>query len=432
MIDRYALPEIRSIWSDKNRYQKWLDIELAVCEFRAERGIIPPQDWEQIRSKARFETERIEAIEATVQHDVVAFLTNVAENVGPASRFIHDGMTSSDVLDTALALQMKQAGELILKALFDLRTVLARRALEFKDTVCVGRSHGVHAEPITFGLKLALWYDEAGRNIKRLSAAVDAASVGKISGAMGTFAHLDPDVEEAVMRKLGLRFAPVSTQIVQRDIHAEYLAVLAIVGCSLEKTALEIRHLHRTEVHEAEEFFAKGQKGSSSMPHKRNPVVSERICGLARMLRANAVAGMENVALWHERDISHSSVERMILPDSTMLLYYMIRKTSSLIDTLQVYPDAMRQNLNKTHGLVFSQAVLLALVKAGATREDAYRMVQNVSMACWKTGEEFQNSLIRDRDIRSVLSEEGVRSCFDLKVQLRNVDRIFRRVGLLA
>jgi adenylosuccinate lyase len=431
MIERYALPEIRSIWSDENRYQKWLDVELAVCEVQAEKGVIPRADWEAIRSKARFDSKRIDEIEATVQHDVIAFLTNVAENVGPASRFIHEGMTSSDVLDTALSLQMKEAGELIAKALLELRKVLARRAIEFKNTVCIGRSHGVHAEPTTFGLKLALWYEEMGRNIRRLNQAVETISFGKISGAVGTFAHLDPEIEEAVMKKLGLKPAPISTQVLQRDRHAEYLAVLAVTASSLEKIALEIRHLQRTEVLEAEEFFSKGQKGSSSMPHKRNPIVCERICGLARVIRSNAMAGFENVALWHERDISHSSVERMILPDSTMLIYYLLRKTTQLIDTLLVYPENMTRNLEKTRGLFFSQAVLLALVRGGLTREDAYRMVQNVSMSCWKSGHNFKDAVKNDAGIRGRLSEKEMQACFDLHVQLRNVDRIFQRVGLL-
>jgi adenylosuccinate lyase len=431
MIDRYALPEIRSIWSDENRYRKWLDVELAVCEVQAENGIIPKADWETIRSKARFDARRIAEIEETVQHDVIAFLTSVAENVGPASRYIHEGMTSSDVLDTALSLQMKEAGRLIVDAATAFRAVLARRAVEFKDTVCMGRSHGIHAEPTTFGLKLALWHEEMGRNLGRLNQAIETINVGKISGAVGTFAHLDPSVEEAVMKKLGLRPAPVSTQVLQRDRHAEYLAALAITAATLEKVALEIRHLQRTEVREAEEFFSKGQKGSSSMPHKRNPIVCERICGLARIIRSNALTGMENVALWHERDISHSSVERMILPDSTMILYYMLRKATGLIDALLVYPQNMAGNMEKTKGLFFSQSVLLALVRGGLTREDAYKLVQRVSMECWKSGQDFKTAVEQDADIRCRLSDKELQGCFDMHVQLRNVNRIFQRAGLL-
>lgn len=430
MIGRYTLPEMGSIWSQENRYRKWLDVELAVCEVQAERGMIPQEAWEEIRTKADFESQRIDEIEATVQHDVIAFLTSVAEKVGPASRYIHLGMTSSDVLDTATSLQLKEAGELLLKGLKNLRDVLGRRALEFKETVCVGRSHGVHAEPTTFGLKLALWYDEARRNIKRMEAAVETVRVGKISGAVGTFAHLDPEVEEGVCQKLGLKPALVSTQVVQRDRHAQYLTTLAVIAASLEKIAVEIRHLQRTEVLEAEEFFSKEQKGSSAMPHKRNPITCERITGLARVVRANAMAGLENVALWHERDISHSSVERIILPDSTILLDYMIHKTINLIDRLLVYPERMKENLEQIRGLIFSQAVMLALVSKGITREEAYRMVQKGAMACWKSGEDYKETVMKDPEIRGTLSESDIEGCFDLRVHLRNVKQIFQRVGL--
>lgn len=431
MIERYALPEMRSIWSQENRYQKWLDVEMAVCEVQFERGVIPGDAWNEIRSKAGFDPKRIDAIEETVQHDVIAFLTNVSERVGSSSRYIHEGMTSSDVLDTALSLQMKEAGKLIIQSIKELREVLGKRALEFKDTVCIGRTHGVHAEPMTFGLKLALWYDEAKRNLRRLEQAVEVISVGKISGAVGTFAHLDPEVEEKVCQKLGLYPAPVSTQIIQRDRHAEYLATLAIVAASLEKIAIEIRHLQKTEVHEAEEFFAKGQKGSSAMPHKRNPIICERIAGLARIIRSNAIAGFENVALWHERDISHSSVERMIIPDSTMLLYYMIRKTTRLIQELIVYSENMRRNLDLTRGLLFSQVVLLALVQKGLSREDAYRLVQKKAMTCWENHLDFRESILEDPEIRGHLSEKEILACFEFNTQLKNVDAIFRRAGLL-
>ncbi len=431
MIKRYTYPEMGKIWSQENRYRKWLDVELAVCEVQAERGAIPSQAWDEIRTKAGFDSQRIDEIEATVKHDVIAFLTSVAEKIGPASRYIHLGMTSSDVLDTATSLQLKEAGELLIKDMKKLREVLGRRAVEFKDTVCIGRSHGVHAEPTTFGLKLALWYDESRRNIHRLEEAVETISVGKISGAVGTFAHLDPEVEERVCEKLGLKPAPISTQVVQRDRHAFYLATLAVIAASLEKIVVEIRHLQRTEVLEAEEFFSKGQKGSSAMPHKRNPITCERIAGLARVVRSNAMAGLENVALWHERDISHSSVERVILPDSTILLDYMLRKTTDLIDNLLVYPEKMKANLNLTRGLIFSQTLMLVLVKKGLTREDAYKTVQSKAMVCWKSGQDFKDAVKNDREIGKILSQKEIEVCFDLDFHLRNVDRIFQRVGLL-
>jgi len=432
LIKRYTFPEMGKIWSQQNRYQKWLDVELAVCEVQAERGVIPPDDWKTIKTKAGFDSQRIDEIEAIVKHDVIAFLTSVSEKVGPASRYIHLGMTSSDILDTATSLQLKEAGKLLIKDLKELREVLGRRAIEFKDTVCIGRSHGVHAEPTTFGLKLALWYDESGRNIHRLEEAVETISVGKISGAVGTFAHLDPEVEERVCKKLGLKPAPVSTQVVQRDRHAFYLTTLAVIAASLEKIAVEIRHLQRTEVLEAEEFFSKGQKGSSAMPHKRNPITCERIAGLARVVRSNAMAGLENVALWHERDISHSSVERVILPDSTILLDYMLRKTKDLIDKLLVYPEKMKANLDLTNGLIFSQSLMLALVRKGLTREEAYKVVQNKAMECWKTKQYFKDVVKSDRGIGKILSRKEIEDCFDLGVHLRNVDRIFQRVGLLV
>jgi len=430
LIERYTLPEMGGIWTQENKYQKWLDVEIAVCEVQAERGVIPQDAWEEIRQKANFDSKRVDEIEAETHHDVIAFLTSVAEFVGPSSRYIHLGMTSSDMLDTATSLQCKEAGAILVKDMEGLRTVLKRRAIEFKDTVCIGRSHGIHAEPTTFGLKLALWYDEAGRNLKRLHDAIETISVGKVSGAVGTFAHLDPEVEEKVCEKLGIKPAPVSTQVVQRDRHAHFLNTLAIIAASLEKIAVEIRHLQRTEVLEAEEFFAKGQKGSSAMPHKRNPITCERITGLARLLRTNALAGMENVALWHERDISHSSVERVILPDSTILLNYMLRKAIALIDRLLVYPENMKKNLETTRGLIFSQPLLLSLIQKDITREEAYRLVQDVSMACWKSGENFQDTVLKDEKIQKVLSENEIKKCFDLNVQLRNVDTIFKRAGI--
>ena len=432
MISRYTRPEMGKIWSQENRYRKWLDVELAVCEVQTERGLIPSDAWDEIRTKADFDSRRIDEIEATVQHDVIAFLTSVAEKVGPASRFIHIGMTSSDVLDTATSLQLKEAGELLIEDIRKFKEVLARRAIEFKDTVCIGRSHGIHAEPTTFGLKMALWYEEARRNEERLKEAVETIRVGKISGAVGTFAHLDPEIEEKVCKHLGLKPEPVSTQVVQRDRHAHFLCTLAVIAASLEKIAVEIRHLQRTEVLEAEEFFSSGQKGSSAMPHKRNPITCERVAGLARLLRSNAMAGLENVALWHERDISHSSVERVVLPDSTILLDYMLYKTTAIMDRLLVYPERMKKNLELTRGLIFSQALLLALVQKGLTREKAYGLVQNVSMACWKSGEDFKVSVGKDKEITAVLSKKEINNCFDLSVQLRHVDFIFRRVGLFG
>lgn len=431
MIERYTEPEMGAIWNRKNRYQKFLDVELAVCEVQTERGVIPKEAWDEIRTRARFDIKHIDEIEAITHHDVIAFLTSVAEFVGPSSRYIHLGMTSSDMLDTATSLQMKESGELIKTVLIKLFAVLGERALQFKDTVCIGRSHGIHAEPTTFGLKLALWYDEIHRHIERLDQAIETVSVGKISGAVGTFAHLDPEVEEMTCNKLGIRPAPVTTQVVQRDRHAFYLSVLAGIGATLEKIAIEIRHLQRTEVLEAEEFFAKGQKGSSSMPHKRNPIICERIAGLARLLRTNALAGMENVALWHERDISHSSVERVIFPDSNILIYYMLKKAKTLIEKLIVYPKNMQKNLERTNGLIFSQVILLRLVDKGLTREDAYALVQTPAMNCWKTGESYQDAVINDPEISKHLDKTEIEQCFNLKHQLRNVNTIFKRLNLI-
>lgn len=418
------------IWEDQNKFQIWLEIELLACEAQAELGVITKEAAKVIRGKAAFNVARIDEIEREVKHDVIAFLTNVGEYVGPESRFIHLGMTSSDVLDTCLAVQMKQSGELLLDDLRQLADVLARRAKEFKTTIMVGRTHGVHAEPTTFGLKLALWYDETRRNIDRLRAAVDRISVGQISGAVGTFEHLSPKVEEYVCKKLGLKPSPVSTQILQRDLHAEFLGILAVIGSSLEKFATEIRHLQRTEVLEAEEYFSKGQKGSSAMPHKRNPITCERIAGLSRVLRGNALAAMENVALWHERDITHSSVERIIVPDSCILLDYMCTLISDVIDRLIVYPGNMMKNLQRTNGLIFSESVLLALTKKGMMREDAYRIVQSAAMDAWGNGKDFRQVLQESPDIGKTLTSHDLDEVFDLKKSIRNVDYIFERVGL--
>ncbi|HAP35798.1 MAG TPA: adenylosuccinate lyase, partial [Bacteroidetes bacterium] len=405
MIPRYTRPQMGDIFTDANRYSIWLEIELLACEAQAELGAIPYDAVKIIREKAQFNIDRINEIELEVKHDIIAFLTSVGEFVGPESRFIHLGMTSSDVVDTALSVQMKQAGELLLKDLTELRDVLARRAKEFKMTVMIGRSHGIHAEPTTFGLKLALWFDETRRNIVRLKNAVDTISVGQISGAVGTFAHLSPEVEEYVCSKLALKPALVSTQVIQRDRHAEFLTTLAVIGSSLDKFATEIRHLQRTEVLEAEEYFSAGQKGSSAMPHKRNPITSEQVSGLARLLRGNAQAALENVALWHERDISHSSVERVIVPDSCIVLDHMLAKFTNIIDKLLVYPENMQKNLDITHGLLYSQPVLLALAKKGMKREDAYRIVQRNAMDVWKSKKNFKEMLKADAEVAAVLND---------------------------
>ncbi|MEY3689438.1 MAG: adenylosuccinate lyase [Candidatus Kapaibacteriota bacterium] len=431
MIHRYTRPEMGNIWEDQNKYSIWLEIEILACEAQSELGLIPAEDVRIIREKAQFEVDTILEIEKTTKHDVIAFLTNVAEYVGPSSRFIHMGMTSSDVLDTCLAVQMKQAGTLLLQSLQRLQDVLAKKANEYKYAVCVGRTHGIHAEPTTFGLKCALWYEESKRNIIRLEQAIKHAATGKISGAVGTFEHLSPYVEEYVCQKLGLSFAPVSTQVVQRDRHAEFLSVIAIIGSSLEKIATEIRHLQRSEVLEAEEYFSKGQKGSSAMPHKRNPIVSERICGLARLLRGNAMAAMENNALWHERDISHSSVERVICPDSTITLDYMLELSINLIDNLLVYPETMKQNIEKTYGLVFSQTILLEFVRRGLTREQAYALVQKSAMKTWQEKTSLLLNLCDDEEVVAIISEQELKEIFGKGTTLqKSVDIIFERCQL--
>jgi len=430
MIPRYTRPHMGKIFSDENRFSIWLEVELLACEAQAMLGVIPIEAVQSIRQKATFDIRRINEIEAEVKHDVIAFLTSVGEFVGPESRYIHLGMTSSDVIDTALSVQMKQAGELLLQDLESLRDVLARRAKEFKTTVMIGRSHGIHAEPTTFGLKLALWFDETRRNIVRLQHAIKTVSVGQISGAVGTFAHLSPKVEEYVCEKLGLTPALVSTQIIQRDRHAEFLTTLAVIGSSLDKFATEIRHLQRTEVLEAEEYFAQGQKGSSAMPHKRNPVTCEQISGLARVLRGNAQAAMENVALWHERDISHSSVERIIIPDSCILLDHMLAKMTHIIDTLIVYPENMKRNMEITHGLLYSQPVMLALTKKGMKREEAYKIVQQHAMDVWRSKKNFKEVLKSDSQVMALLTNAELEEAFDPTKSLTNVDYIFKRVGL--
>ncbi|MCI0450572.1 MAG: adenylosuccinate lyase [Chlorobi bacterium] len=430
MIERYTLPEIAEIWSEQNKFSIWLKIELYAAEANNKLGIVPTAAIRKIKSRAKFNIQKINQIENVVKHDVIAFLTNVASYVGTDSRFIHYGMTSSDVLDTALSIQMKEAGELILKQLLKLKTSLAIKAKKYKFLAMVGRTHGVHAEAITLGLKFAVWYDEINRDISRLETAIKNASVGKISGAVGTYEHINPFVERYVCKKLGLSPAKSSTQIIQRDVHAEYLTTLAIIASSLEKFATEIRHLQKTEVLELEEPFTKGQKGSSAMPHKKNPVICERIAGLARVLRGNSLAAMENINLWHERDISHSSVERMILPDSTMLLYYMLVKMSEVINGLVVNKQNIAHNLNKTHGLIYSQRALLKLVECGLTREQAYKVVQSSAMKSWKTGEDFKSLLLKDRLVSSKVRKIEIDGIFDGKKVIKNINYIFKNVGL--
>ena len=428
MIKRYTRPEMGDIFEDKFKYSTWLQIEILACEARAVLGEIPMEDVDVIKSKANFNVERVLEIEETTKHDVIAFLTNVAEYVGPESRHIHYGMTSSDILDTALSFQMKTAGELLLKDLNHLKTVLKKRAIEHKKAICVGRSHGIHAEPTSMGLKFALWYEETKRNIRRLESAVESIAVGQISGAVGTFEHLSPKVEEYVCEKMGLKPASVSTQVIQRDRHAEFLSTLAIIGATLEKISVEIRHLQRTEVLEAEEFFSKGQKGSSAMPHKRNPIVSERVTGLARLLRGNAMAAIENVALWHERDISHSSVERVIVPDSCITLNYMLNLMIKLIDNLLIYPENMIKNLELTRGLVFSQSVLLKLVEKGVSREDSYKFVQEPAMKVWADkNKNLKDELLNSEEVKNILSKNEISEIFEYDKMLKNVDYIFAR-----
>ncbi|MGH9947239.1 MAG: adenylosuccinate lyase [Pyrinomonadaceae bacterium] len=428
MIERYTLPEMGAIWSLQNKFQKWLEVEVAVCEVHAEDGVIPTDALAEIKTKAAFTVERIGEIEKKTDHDVIAFTTNLAENIGTASRFVHFGLTSSDVVDTANALLLRGACDILLAKIDAMLPVLKRRAFEFKDTPQIGRTHGIHAEPTSFGLVWALWFSEMRRNRERLERAQVAVSVGKVSGAVGAFAHLDPSVEERVCAKLGIKAADVSTQVIQRDRYAEYLSTLAIIASTLEKIALQVRHWQRTEVREAQEAFKKDQKGSSSMPHKRNPILSERICGMARTVRANAIVGFENIALWHERDISHSSAERIVLPDSSAATDYILAKTTSLLDTLVVYPENMLKNLNLTNGLVFSGQLMLALTQKNVSRENAYSWTQRNAMTVWDEGGDYKNLIMKDVDISSHLSPEEIARVFDLKHYLRNVEKIFERV----
>ncbi|HEX8247720.1 MAG TPA: adenylosuccinate lyase [Pyrinomonadaceae bacterium] len=428
MIERYTLPEMGALWSPQNKFQKWLDVEIAVCEVHAEDGTIPREALDEIKAKAAFTVERINEIEKTTDHDVIAFTTNLAENIGEAARFVHYGLTSSDVVDTANALLLRDSCAILLQKVDALSEVLRRRAFEFKETPQIGRTHGIHAEPTSFGLTWALWFAEMQRNRERLLKAKETISVGKISGAVGAFAHLAPDVEERVCARLGLTPAPVSTQVVQRDRYAEYLCTLAIIASGLEKIALQVRHWQRTEVREAQEKFKTGQKGSSAMPHKRNPILSERICGMARTVRANSIVGLENIALWHERDISHSSAERIVLPDSSATTDYILAKTASLLDGLVVYPENMLKNLNLTRGLVFSGQLLLALTQKGVSREDAYVYTQRNAMKVWDEGGEYKDLVLQDADIRAKLSAEEIERVFDVQHYLRNVEKVFARV----
>jgi adenylosuccinate lyase len=427
MIARYTRPEMASVWTEHSRYDNWLRVELAATDTLSRAGVVPAEAAAALRSRAGFTVERIQALEADLRHDVLAFTTAVAETVGPEARWLHYGLTSTDVVDTAQALAITQASALIRAGIVQLRDVLRKRALEFKDTPAIGRTHGVHAEPTTFGLKLLLWYSEMGRNLRRFDAAAEDLRVGKLSGAVGTFGHLEPEHEAAILHDLGLRPASVATQVLQRDRHAAYLCTLAVICSTLDKIATEVRHLQRTEVREAEEFFSAKQKGSSAMPHKRNPITAEQISGLARVVRANAQVGLEDVALWHERDISHSSAERVVLPDSTTLTDYLLDKTAAMIDRLLVYPARMLRNLELTHGLVFSGQLLLELAAAGMSREDAYRLVQRHAMDAWTNDRNFRRQVEADPEIAALLNADRLAAVFDYKRQLRNVDAIFER-----
>jgi adenylosuccinate lyase len=427
MISRYSLPEMADLWSEQNKFATWLKVEIAVCEVKADQGQIPKSALASIKKRAAFDADRIAAIEAEVNHDVIAFLTNVAENVGPDSKYIHLGLTSSDILDTSLGYQMKQAGLLIRKKLQAVSDLLREMAPKYKDALTIGRTHGVHAEPTVFGLKLALWHTETVRDLRRLDDAIKGISVGKLSGAVGNFAHIEPETETVVCKKLGLVPAEVSTQVIQRDRHAHYLTVLAIIGGTVEKIATEIRNLQRTEILELEEGFTKGQKGSSAMPHKKNPITCERLAGLARVLRGNALAGMENMALWHERDITHSSVERVIIPDSTTLLHYMLHKLYGALSNLVINTDKMRQNLEITHGLIFSQRVLLALTEKMPSREEAYRTVQNLAMKSWEEGLEFKKLVKESAEIRKYLKVKEIDTLFDYAYFTRRAEGIIKR-----
>ncbi len=429
MIERYTLPAMGGLWTEQAKYERWLAVEMAATEAQAEMGYIPADVPEKIKEKAAFDVSRIEEIEAEVHHDVLAFLTNLSESTGPEGRFVHHGMTSSDVVDTALSIGMQDAVDILIKDVELLLPVLKAQAIKYKDTVTIGRTHGIHAEPTTFGLKILLWYFEMERNLERLKGARQIISVGKFSGAVGTYSNIDPEVERLACAKLGLSPSPASNQVIQRDRHAQYMSALAIVGATIEKISTEVRHLQRTEVLEVEEPFAAGQKGSSAMPHKRNPIITERLTGMARLMRGFATAAIEDVALWHERDISHSSVERVMVPDATILLDYMLQKLTGVIKGLQVYPENMQDNLDKSQGLVFSQRVLLTLVGKGLSREEAYLLVQRNAMESWKEKRSFKDLLLNDEEVKGCLSEKEIDSCFEVAHYLENIDKIFARVG---
>ena len=430
MIPRYSRPEMARLWTDQHKFRTWLKVELAVCQVKYRRGEIPKKAWDTIRKKSKFSVKRILEIEEEVKHDVIAFLTAVAENVGPDSRYIHVGMTSSDLLDTALAMILTEAMDQILAGVPALLDAIRKQALTHKHTPCMGRSHGVHAEPTTFGLKMAVWYGEVQRAVERLELAREQIGYGQISGAVGTCAHLSPEIEEEALKLLGLKTAPVSTQIIQRDRHAFFMSALASLACSLEKFAVEIRNLQRTEILEVEESFGSKQKGSSAMPHKKNPITAEQITGLARVIRSNSIAAFENVALWHERDITHSSVERVILPDSCILTDYILSRMTRLVDNLQVYPENMQANIDLNRGLIYSQKVMLALAESGMTREKAYRIVQKQAMRAWKEGKDFRNLIRRDPEVKKRLDSKTLTRLFDQKQYLLHVDTLFRRAGL--
>ena len=430
MINRYTLPEMGGIWTDEARYRKWLAVEVAVCEVLAGRGEMPKKAYLNIKKKANINVKRIEAIEEKTKHDVIAFKQCVDGYIGKDSIYFHRGLTSSDVLDTGLALQLQAAADILIKDIKEAITILKKKTKQYKDLPMMGRTHGVHAEPTTFGLKLAIWWKEMERNLVRMERARETISYGKISGAVGTFSNIDPVIEVAVCKKLGLKNAAVSNQVIQRDRHAEYLSVIAIIASSLDKFATEIRHLQRTEVYEAEEPFAKGQKGSSAMPHKRNPITCERISGLARLLRANAITGYENIALWHERDISHSSVERVTLPDSTITLDYMLHKFNWLLDNLNVYPENMMDNLNKMQGLMYSQKVRIALTNKGMIYDQAYQLVQDSAMRVWKKEGSFKELLLKDPRVSKYLTPDELEACFDMNAYLKNVKKVFKRLGV--
>jgi adenylosuccinate lyase len=428
MIPRYTRPEMAKIWTEQRKFETWLEIELLVCEALSELGEIPSEAVKEIREKSKFDVQQINEIEKVTKHDVIAFLTNVGKSIGPLSKYLHYGLTSSDILDTSLALLLKEASEIILQDIHRFLEILKKKAFQHKETLMIGRSHGVHAEPITFGLKMALWYDEMKRNLIRMERAKEAVSVGKISGAVGTFAHIPPFVEEFVCRQLGLKPAPISTQIVQRDHHAEFFTTLAIIASSIEKFSVELRHLQRTEVLEVEEFFSKGQKGSSAMPHKRNPISAENLSGLARLVRSYSIAAMENIPLWHERDISHSSVERVIAPDATILIDYMLNRLTSIVENLIVYPENMKANLDKMGGLIFSEAILLLLTRKGLSREEAYGVVQRNAMKVWEKGDDFKTLLSQDEVIKRLFTAEELNAAFNVRSHLKHVEDIFRRV----